>query len=170
MVKGCPNGQLCDQLSENFAEILSCFWAASGRWCPVVQTVARSLQVISIESLRSSGLGGWSSGRLIWCTQFPYLMYALPDHADWHPDVWIWIAILALWISASGRESTSSGRLQRSSHNCILERNPEACRTLRVVRTSCWNVQRDASWSSSKLLYTGEGPDGKFSSSGWMML
>jgi len=28
----------------------------------------------------------------------------------------------------------------------------------------------DASWSSSKLLDTGEGPDGKFSSSGRMML
>jgi len=33
-------------------------------------------------------------------------------HADWCPDVWILNAILALWISASRQESTSSGRLQ----------------------------------------------------------
>jgi hypothetical protein len=54
------------------------------------------------------------------------LMHARPDHADWHPDVWIWIAILALWMSTFGRESTSSRRLQQSSHICVLERNPEA--------------------------------------------
>jgi hypothetical protein len=73
-------------------------------------------------------------------------------------------------MSVSERESMSSGRLQRSSYNCVLERNLEACWILRVVRTCCWNVQTDASWSSLKLLDTGEGLDGKFSSSGRMML
>jgi hypothetical protein len=53
-------------------------------------------------------------------------MLARPYHDDWRPDVWIWIAILALWISASGRESTSFGQLQQSSHICVLERNPKA--------------------------------------------
>jgi hypothetical protein len=48
------------------------------------------------------------------------------SRSDRHPDVWILIAILALWMSASGRESTPSGRLQQSSHICVLERNPEA--------------------------------------------
>jgi hypothetical protein len=43
-------------------------------------------------------------------------------------------------------------------------------RTLSGVRTCCWNVWTDASWSSSKLLNTEEGPDGKFSSSRRMML
>jgi len=52
-------------------------------------------------------------------------MLARPDHEDWLPDVWILNAILALWMSASGRESTSSGWLQQSSHICVLERNLE---------------------------------------------
>jgi hypothetical protein len=46
-------------------------------------------------------------------------MHARPDHADWSPDVGIWITILALWMGASGR-------LQQSSHICVLEGNPEA--------------------------------------------
>jgi len=119
--------------------------------------------------LHASGPKEWSSGRLIWCT-LPYLMLARPDHEDWRPDVWSLNAILALCMSASRRESTSSGRLQRSSHISVLERNPIVCRTLSVVRTCCWNVQTDASWSSSKLLDTEEGPDGKFSSFGRMLL
>jgi len=72
--------------------------------------------------------------------------------------------------TSSERESTSSRRLQRTSHNYVLERNHIACRTLRVVRTCCWNVRTNVSWSSSKLLHIREGLDGKFSSSGWMML
>jgi hypothetical protein len=132
--------------------------------------VVLSLQVIFIPRLRPSGSREWSSGRLIWFTQFPYLMLARPDHVDWRPDVWILNGILALWMSASGRESTSSKWLQQSSHNCVLERNPKACRTLRFVRTCCWNVRTDISWSSSKLLGTKEGLDGKFSSSGRMMV
>jgi hypothetical protein len=48
-------------------------------------------------------------------TQFPYLLNALPDQTDWRPDGCIWIAILALCMSASGQESTPSGRLHQSS-------------------------------------------------------
>jgi hypothetical protein len=94
------------------------------------------------------------------CTQFPYLMLARPDHAGWHPDVWIWIAILALWMSASGRDSTSSGQLQQSSHICVWKEILKLDRTLRVVLTGCWIVRTDASWSSSKLLDTEKGLDG----------
>jgi len=57
-------------------------------------------------------------------------MLAHPDHADWRPDVWILNTILALWMSTSERESRSFGLLQRSSHNCVLEGNLEACQTL----------------------------------------
>jgi len=73
-------------------------------------------------------------------------MLARPDHADWHRDVWILNAILALWMSASGR-------LQRFSHICVLKEILKLGRTLSVVRT-------DAGWSSSKLLDIEEGPDG----------
>lgn len=70
-------------------------------------------------------------------------------------------AWLSLWMSVSGRESTSSGRLQLSPHICVLERNPIADWTLSGVQTCCWNVRKGASWNSSKLLDTGEGPDGQ---------
>jgi hypothetical protein len=134
---------------------------ASGR-----TTVRSSFQKFCWNSFLIWAASEW----LIWCTQFPYLMLTHQDHEDWLPDVYILNVILALWMGVPGRESTSSGRLQRSSHIYVLERIPIAGRTLSVVRTSCWNVRTDASWSSSKLLDTKEGPDGKFSSSGRMML
>jgi hypothetical protein len=68
------------------------------------------------------------------------------------------------------REHTSSGRLQLSSHNCVLERNPMADWTLNGVWKWYWDVRMDASWNNLKLLDTEEGLDGKFLSSGWMML
>jgi hypothetical protein len=43
---------------------------------------------------------------------------------------------------------------------CFGKKSWSFGRTLRVVRTGCWIVQTDASWSSSKLLDTEEGPDG----------
>jgi hypothetical protein len=69
---------------------------------------------------------------------------------------------------ASGREHTSSGRLQLSSHYGVLERNHIAGRTLNGVRTCCKDVRTDATWNNSKLLDIEEGRDGKFSSSGRM--
>jgi hypothetical protein len=126
VVIGRPDGQLCDWNPKTFANDLSCLRASFERWWPVVQTVARSLHVISMQRFRASGPGGWSSGQLMRCTQFPYLMLACPDHANWRPGVWIWIAILTLWMSGSGRESMSSRWLQQSSHICVLERNLES--------------------------------------------
>jgi len=55
------------------------------------------------------------SGRLKLNTQFPYLLNARSDQANYCPDGCIWIAILALCMSPSGLESTSSGRLHQSS-------------------------------------------------------
>jgi len=60
----------------------------------------------------------------------------------------------------SVRESTSSGRLQQSSHICVWKEILKLDRTLRVVRMGCWIVRTDASWSSSKLLDTKECPGG----------
>jgi len=56
-----------------------------------------------------------ASGQSKLNTQFPYLLNECPDQADCRPDGSIWIAILALCMSASGRESTSSGWLHQSS-------------------------------------------------------
>jgi len=98
--------------------------------------------------LGTSGPWRLSSGRWICCMQFPYMKLPCPDHEDRRSDVWILNARLTLWMISSGRESTSSGQLQLSSHISVLERNPIADRTLREVRTCCWNVRTDASWNS----------------------
>jgi hypothetical protein len=87
LTKGFPDGQLYDRFPKNFSEILSCFLAMSGQWCSVVRTVALPLQAISLCTLHVSEPWEWSSGRLIWYTEFPYLMYARPDYTDRGPDV-----------------------------------------------------------------------------------
>jgi hypothetical protein len=105
------------------------------------------------------------------------LMYAISIYEAWAPGPWRLMsgrldlnARLALWMSTPGCEHTLFGWLQLSSHICVLERNPVVDRTLSGVRMSCWNVRTDSSWNSLKLLVTEEGPDGKFSSFGRMML
>jgi hypothetical protein len=86
-----------------------------------------------------------------------------PDHRDWCPDGWTSSTRLAL-------SRIASGRLQLSFHICVLERIHFPCRTLKGVHPCCWDIRTDATWNSSKVLDTEEGPDGKFSSSGQMML
>jgi hypothetical protein len=68
-------------------------------------------------------------------------MHARPNQADCHPNRCIWIAILALCMSASGWESMSFGRLHQSSLTQTWKES-EADRSLDVVRT-------DASWHRS---------------------
>jgi hypothetical protein len=69
-------------------------------------------------------------------------------NADWCPDGDIWIAILALCMSASGRETTSSGRCINLPISWTWKEY-EADRSLMDVRTGCWEVQTDASWNKS---------------------
>jgi hypothetical protein len=120
--------------------------------------------------LRTSEPGGWPSRRLIFYTQFPYLLYTRPDH---------------------GR--LASGRLNLNCDTCLmdervrtgihvirtvesifpylkLERKSEVGWTLRVVWTSCWNIWTDANWNKSKLLDIEEGPNMMILSSGQMIL
>jgi hypothetical protein len=142
----------------------------SGRCCPSVRTVVLPLHTISI------------------------IRYERQDHGVWRPDGWTSSARLSLSKIASGREHTSSERLQLSSHICVWDKNPITCRTLNGVRTvlprhldGCtWTlddsrilnsgrtifhyVQTDATLNSSKLLGTDGGPDRKFSSSERMLL
>jgi hypothetical protein len=132
-----PDGQLCDRNFENFAENLSYLRASSGRCCLVVRTVVRPLQVISLERLNASGLGGWPSGQVICYMQFPYLSYACPDHGRLASGRLNLNCELALRSSASGRESTSSGWLQQSSHICVWKEILKLDRTLKAVRTDC---------------------------------
>jgi hypothetical protein len=101
----------------------------------IVRTDARPLQVISITGFARPDQGAGSSGRLNFNTQFPYLIGVRPDHKEetsgrlksnrqlpymmhQHPDHscqmsgrFILTAILALPRYASGRDTTSSGRL-----------------------------------------------------------
>jgi hypothetical protein len=120
---GRPDGQLCDQNFKIFTENLSCLRAASGRWGSVLRMVKHSLQVISLLRLRASGPWGWPSGWLIFYTQFPYLLNARPDHDRLTSRGLSLNCELALRSSASGQESTSSGRLQQSSQICFWKEN-----------------------------------------------
>jgi len=63
--------------------------------------------------------------------------HARPDHDDWCPDSCSNLPISVFWKE-------------------ILKLD----RTLRVVRTGCWIVRMDTSWSNSKLLDTEDGLDG----------
>jgi hypothetical protein len=69
---GRPKKQLCDQNSEIFAKNLSCLRAASGRRGNVIRIVflTKASRVQTRE---------WPSRRLIFYTQFPYLLSARPD-------------------------------------------------------------------------------------------
>jgi len=96
-----------------------------------------------VQTIRDGRPYGWSRiGNFL--TWWPRVR----TNADWHPDGDISIAILALFMSASGRETISSGR-------CInlpifwTWKESEADRSLMDVRTGCWDVRTDASWNRS---------------------
>jgi hypothetical protein len=93
-----------------------------------------------VRTMRGSSPDGWSRiGNFhISCTR-------VRTKADWRPDGDIWIAILALRRRASGRDTTSSGRLNQSSYIWTWKES-EAGRVLIGVRTCCWVVRTDASW------------------------
>jgi hypothetical protein len=105
----------------------------SGRCCPSIRTVVLPLHAIFI--IRSER----------------------PDHGVWRPDGWTSSVRLALSRIASGREHTSSGRLHLSSHICIWDRNPIACRTLNGVRTILPRRLDRCTWTldSSRTLNSG---------------
>jgi hypothetical protein len=114
---------------------LSCIRTSSGRDDSIVRTDTPPLQVISITGFARPDQKGWASGQLNFNTQFPYLMcmrpnhegqtsgrlklnrqlpytmHQRPDHSCQMSGRSIWTAILALWRLASGRDTTSSGRL-----------------------------------------------------------
>jgi hypothetical protein len=76
--------------------------------------------------------------------------------ADWRPNGDIWIAILALRRHASGWDTTSSRRLNQSSHIWTWK-EIEAGRVLIGVRTCCWVVRTDASWIETSRHSGGSG-------------
>jgi hypothetical protein len=146
---------ICNQLSKNFAENLSCFEPR-----PNGCTSATSNFHIEASRIRTKGM----------VIQAVDLMLVCSDHVDWRSNVWILNAILALWMSASGQESTSSGRLQKSSHICVLERNPEAWSNTECRPDVLLKRPDGCKLKQFEVLDTEEGPEEKFSSSGRMML
>jgi hypothetical protein len=64
----------------------------------------------------------------------------------WRPDGCIWIAILALWRRAFGRDTTSSGRLIDLPFIGTWKES-ETVRVQRGFRTGCWDVRTDVSWT-----------------------
>jgi hypothetical protein len=93
-----------------------------------------------VRTMRGSRPNGWSriDNFHISCTR-------VRTKADWRPDGDIWIAILALRRRTSERDTTSSGRLNQSSHIWTWKES-EAGRVLIGVRTGYWDVRTDASW------------------------
>jgi hypothetical protein len=129
IVIGLPDGQLYDRLSKislKFFPNLSRVWTVVPCRPDDRTFVARNFH-IKASPVQTRGM----------VVRKVDLMLARLDHEDLRSDVWILNAILALCMSASGRECTSSKRLQRSSHICVLERDPIAGRTLSVVRMCC---------------------------------
>jgi hypothetical protein len=145
-------------------------WAASGRCCPVVRTVALQLHAISILRLRCPDQGngcsdGWSDAR-----NFHISSSRVRTMKTVVRTFEFWIRYLPYgWAHLDGNPHRPDG-CRDLSISVFLDGNPIAGRTLSVVRTCCWNVQTNSSWSSLKLLDIDEGPDGKFSSLGRMML
>jgi hypothetical protein len=129
-----PNRQLCDRLSkilQKFFLELSC-----------IQTVlpyrpdSRTLAACNFH------IKAWRVRTMTSVIQTVNLMHSIsymklarPDHEDGRSDVCFFNARLALWISTSGRESTSSKLFQLSSHIWGLERNPITDRALSGART-----------------------------------
>jgi hypothetical protein len=83
-----------------------------------------------------------------WIGNFHISYTRVRTKADWRPDRDIWIAILALCMSASRWETTLSRR-------CInlpifwTWKESEVDRSLMNVWTGCWDVRTDASWNRS---------------------
>jgi len=128
------------------------------------------------------------------CTQFPYQGFTRPDQGDDHPDGWsdarnfhicssrvramktgirtsrFWMRYIPYGWARPDENPHRPDDYSDLPISVFLERNPEAGRTLSVVRMCCWNVRTNASWSSSKLLDTEEDSDRNFSSSRQIML
>jgi hypothetical protein len=88
------------------------------------------------------------------------LMHVRPDHTDWRPDFWISIAILPYGWAYPDRDPHRPDGCSNLPISMFWKEILRLDRTLRIIRTGCWIVWTDASWSSSKLLEIEEGPDG----------
>jgi hypothetical protein len=138
---------------------LSCIRTSSERDGSIVRTDARPRQVISITGFARPD--GFTSTRnfYIWCACVRTMRGRRPDGwsriGSYHircTSVWttavrcsngsFWTAILALRRYASGRDTTSSGRLIDLSF-LELGKNQWTVRELIGVRTCCWNVRTE---------------------------
>jgi hypothetical protein len=115
-----------------------------------------------VQTMRGSRPNGWSR-----IGNFHIICTRIRTKTDRRPDSDIWIAILALWRGASGRDTTSSGRLDDLSF-IVTWKESETGRVPRGVWMCCWDVRTDASWIEPSWHSGGSGR--KCTSSGWMML
>jgi hypothetical protein len=108
-----------------------------------------------------------SSVRLKSNRQFPYLMNVRPDHS-YMASGWVYLNCdSCLRRRASGWDTTSSGRLIDLPFIRTWKES-EAGRVQRGVRTGCWVVWTDASWTETSL--TSGGSRRKWTSSEWILL
>jgi hypothetical protein len=173
---GRPDGQQCDRIFWKFhwkSFLFKSHVRTVRHWRPDGRMSTASNFHIRLSRFRTKGderPDGWTSTRNfhicyahVWTMKgrrldgwsrignFLNRWARVRTNADWRLDGCIWIAILALFMSASGREITSSGR-------CInlplfwTWKESEADRSLMDVRTGCWDVWTDANWNRSFLI------------------
>jgi hypothetical protein len=125
---------------------------------------------VRVRTMRDRHPGGWR--RIV---NFHISCTGVRTKADWRPDGGIWIAILALYMSASGwvYQSSLILNLERIWSWSITERRPDGL--LRhpdgLLRRPDGLLRRSEGCKlEQKLLDTVEGPDEKNMSSGRMML
>jgi hypothetical protein len=115
-----------------------------------------------VRTMRGSHPDGWSR-----IYNFHISCTGVQTKANRRPNGDIWIAILALRRRTSGRDTTSSGRLNDLS---FIEtwKESETGRVPRGIWTGYWDVRADASWIETSRHSGGSGR--KCTTSGWMML
>jgi hypothetical protein len=102
-----------------------------------------------------------------WIHNFHISCMRVRTMADWRSNCWIWIAIPALRRSASGQESTSSGRLHQTSHSWTWKESEAWSNTERHPRAAETSGRMQTGTKASR--YSG-GSRQKSTSSGRMML
>jgi hypothetical protein len=128
-----PNGQLQPPF-QNSTES-SHNKATSRRCCPSVRTVSLWLHEITIIRPWSVRTIREMSGRLNWCTQFPYMKLDRPDHKIAVRTVELCTHVLPYGEHRLDKITHRPDGSSRLPITMSWGRNPNSCQTLNGVRT-----------------------------------
>jgi hypothetical protein len=142
-------------------------WAASGRCYPSVRMV----------TALNFHIKAWSVRTMKTDVQTVELMHTISIYKAWASEQWrltfgrLNFVCTTCLIKDSVRMGTHIvlSVVAVFPYLCFGKKSHSWKETLNWVQTCCWDARMDVTWNSSKLLYTEEGPDGKFSLSRGMM-